>query len=378
MPDIRKSSLFADIPFFKERGVIGAALRAPALSLNLHEPGCNETITRMRMTGCPAGLCLGGLLCVSMAFSQDYYSAPQSLNVLRRVDSRAQFQTQTAWVNLNNGGGVQYAASYGIDSGAWGTQINYSSQSDANTASYRITLMDPVFIQTMKHWYGGHRAMQFRVSVSTNGFSDLTEIVAWTNTTGDGPFEYMIATNAMYIQMDFLGTTPAQYLILQEVRAFAGAGAQIPLTAGYNLVEPATAGPISQYTGWADNPNQVIDRLHTTYLRPDGTTNAHWFILPLSRRFFLRGAASGFYHGQQWNNGIRIEVTDSASLGGGTVWQTAYYQSGALSSAMLPFDAIYAVRYVRVWCYETAWSGALCELELYAVPYHPGTVVFLK
>ena len=308
------------------------------------------------------------------------YWYPQNVDLMRRVRPDGVFNVDAQWSGLNNGGGVTYAAYYAIDAGHWSSQIGYSSQSVSNTATLRLTLPEAVHIQTLKHTYGGHRAVQYRVLASTNGFGSLTEIVPWTAVASDTPPANTIDTVVQYIQFEFLGTAVSEYLLVKEVQAYPGPMDQIPVTAGYNILpDPTVAEPVTQYGAgqWYDSPSQAVDGNIETYLRPNGVTNVHWFVIDLKDQYFLNGAGAGFYHGQGWN-GMKIEVTPDVTVSGSTAWTVVYTNAAFHQGNTISFNGKFAARHVRVSSLDTTGTGALCEFELYAVPPPPGTLMTLR
>jgi len=302
------------------------------------------------------------------------YSDPTLVNLFRRVDAAGNFAVQTEWVDLTSGTYMQYGPYNGVDAGSWNSQLNFGSQSASNFAAYQITLPEAVHIDTIKHAYGGHRAQQYRILGSTTGFGSMTELVGWTAVTGNNPTPDTVDATVQYIRVEFQGTATSQYLLLQEIEAYAPAGAVIDVTDGYNLfAQRSAAGPITMTGGsWADPIGRVINLNEADYVRGNQNGIDSWFIVPLNDSYELTGAAVGFYHGQSYGNGMTIEVTNDAVIDGTETWTTVFDQRTRVYAQTIPFAGTFEARYVKV----TNWGGvwdALCEFEVYA--YKPEQTV---
>jgi hypothetical protein len=211
-----------------------------------------------------------------------------------------------------------------------------------------------------------------RILRSTSGFGAMDELLPWTNYVAS--LTLTAGTNIQYLQIDFQGTLNGPYLLVEEVRGLAAAGALIDVTAGYNLFfQRATATIDSQSGGgtWGDAVANAIDLNHASYLRGYGATN--WFIVDLGKKYTVKNAAVGFYHGQSWGN-ILVEASpDKVS------WATAYNKSTTVGSQILPFAMPHKARYFRVTTTGAGSSGACCEFELYAVTLPPaGSLITIR
>lgn len=324
-------------------------------------------------------LILGAALLAPPLPAADYADSTL-VDLFRRVNPKTgAFAVGVAWTGINNGGGVQYPAYYGVDRGNYSTQLGFPSQATNNAASYQVTLPEAVHIQTLQFRYGGHRAVQHRILGSLTGFGALTELVPWTNAPSDGPFTYTVNTNAQYVQFDFMGTAVSQYLLISEAEAFAGAADVIDIRSGYNLFyQRSAAGPITDSTGsWEQPRSQIIDLNLSSYLIANETGTVSRFVIPLNGLYYLVGAASGAYHGQGWPGGMIFEVTDAPTYDAGTPWVEVRRETAAFDSKMMPFAFPALARYVRV-THPGTWRGAMCELELYAARMPGGTVILIQ
>jgi len=88
--------------------------------------------------------CLVGSL-AAVALAGDYPS-PENVNLLRHTDTGGAADVAAELTGISSGGGVAYPAFYAVDSGYYCAQVTFSSKSETNTASIRITLPAAVSI----------------------------------------------------------------------------------------------------------------------------------------------------------------------------------------------------------------------------------------
>lgn len=315
--------------------------------------------------------CLVGSL-AAVALAGDYPS-PENVNLLRHTDTGGTADVAAEFTGISSGGGVAYPAFYAVDSGYYCAQVTFSSKSETNTASIRITLPAAVAIGQIEQQFVWHRPSQYRVRGSLSGFTEMTELAPWTALSGYSA-TVTVNTAVRYLSFDYLGTQDSQYLLIKELIARPPSGAQIDVLGGYNLMalRPAEGGPgpvpgDSLYRqGWLDSPANITDLNVDTYLRGAGSQEP-FFVLPLNGSYLLSGFALGAYHGQGWN-GITVEVTAAAAIDGSTSWRQVYTQSGFTSSCYRAFAAPVRTRFVRVSTPLSGSTGAMCEFSLFAVP----------
>jgi hypothetical protein len=218
---------------------------------------------------------------------------------------------------------------------------------------------------------GWHPSGGYDISVSTTGFGSLTSVAS----SGSSPSPIQVntlgsAVNAKYIQYTFFGPStggPPQAVILGEFQAFAdaSAGLQTYNSAGsFNYAALQGSAPLAftnlTPTKWQDSIPQVADRNIQTYLRGNNTGDAQ-FLMDLGSTQMVESIGLGFFHGQSWGAGIRIE----GSLDGVT-FQELYNQNTSISSTHLNTPN-WAARYLRV-TDKNGNSGALTEFEVYVGP----------
>ncbi len=327
-------------------------------------------------------LCLGGVLAAVPGLAANY-ATPTKVNLFRKATASGDHAVQAAWYNMSSGGWESPAVN-AIDAGGWCAQWNYSSAGadTNNSGALRLTLPAAVHVNQLKHQYGNHYPVQYRILASATGFDSLTERVAWKSAGSNGPFTDTIDDTVRYVQIEFSGSANSKYLLVKEVWAIPAAGASIDLTDGYNLfAQTAVAGgpgPITQSGGVWENPfGYIIDGSIDNYLIANNQDITSWFIIPLNASYSLVGAATGAYHGQGWD-GLKLELTDDAVVDGNTVWTTVYNRTTFLSSVTIPFGTRRQARFVRV-TVPGKTRPAMNELELFAVPTPPkGTTVMVR
>jgi len=326
------------------------------------------------MTRAPAWIVTAAIvLCLAeQARAVPTYSDPTLVNLFRQVDFNGNFIVNVAYANLGPAGqhpGVTYTPFYAIDGGSWNTQVNYDSANTLNAGSIQISLPQAVTIQRITQAYGGGKPTNYSLLGSTTGFTGMTTLVPSTVLSGSTTV-YTGPTTAKYIESDFLGTANS-YFQMQEMKAFPPTGTSIQLDQGYNLLAQrslATLDSASAAGTWADTITQAFDLSEDWYLRGNMAGTPAWFILDLgstvsSNGYLIGGAAVSYYHGQGWEQGMKIEVsTDKVN------WLTPFFTTSNISGSMtIPFNRVYDARYVRVTNRNGSW-GALTEFELFGAP----------
>lgn len=327
------------------------------------------------MTRAPAWIVAAAIvLCLAeQARAVPTYSDPTLVNLFRQVDFNGNFIVNAAYANLGPAGQgpyASYAAFYAIDGGGWNTQVDYNNTANAlDTGSLRITLPQAVTIQRIVQKYGGNPPVNYSLLGSTTGFAGMTTLVPSTALSGSTT-TYTGPTTARYIESNYVGTV-SQYFQMQEIKAFPPTGSSIQLDQGYNLLAQrsmATLDSTSAAGTWADAVPQAFDLSDGTYLRGNLVGTPAWFILDLgstvsSNGYWVGGAAISFYHGQGWEQGMKLEVsTDKVN------WLTPFFTTSNIGGSMtIPFNRVYDARYVRVTNRNGSW-GALTEFELFGAP----------
>jgi len=346
---------------------------------------------------------------------------PSYVNLFRHVDMDAYKQTgvlafdsAAQWFLPDNDAWVaKHQDLRAIDGGANHAQYDFAGGSNyaTNEVSLRMTLADAQSIGSLAY-YTLEKSNLYRVWA----FNDPADMNTWTLLTVNpatggwldgtaaptvsGFYEYTVnvagADAYKYVQIDFCGM-PNNYIRVAEAIARPKSDAEIGLTSGYNLLsfrlDPANpdAGGIGSVpagslyrNGWRygnDDPNKAVDGNPLTYLvqeDPNSTaTLPNHFALPLNDLYALAGFSASMYPSQSWS-GIAFLYTDDEEIDEDTKWKTAYTTWdpdtetwGAFNTSIITFDEPVLARYIRVEAPLRTGNGALCEIELFAVPIPP-------
>lgn len=308
------------------------------------------------------------LLLSAVALHAADFADPTLVNLLRRTDTTTHALASSATVAITSGASYTGPAGAVIDGGHNPYQYNWPNvpaNFPTNGGSFQITLPEPVTIATLAQFQlgVGERALNYRWRGSLTGFGSMTELVPWTATPASDTISNAITpTVVKYLSYDFYGLNQ-YYLRLSELKAYAPAGASIPVTeSGYNLFDQRATAVVDSFgpAAWTDGVATAIDLNSQSYLR-NQTGAARWAILDLGQAYALYGAGTGYYHGQDWRNWTLEGSLDKVT------WTPLLRIPGSDFGGTYPFASLFDARYVRLWN-SGASGGALCELELFALP----------
>ena len=133
---------------------------------------------------------------------------------------------------------------------------------------------------------------------------------------------------------------------------------------GYNIVHTGTIISKSGWISWAQ-PEYLIDHDVLSYAiaSPPGVA-----VIDLGGVYELYHIRCPFYPGQNWANGGKVEISrDQLS------WMTIA-EATPFGGGNFTFEPQY-VRYIRI---SGDGGGALLEVEAFALPPAPGTVIVIK
>jgi len=275
-------------------------------------------------------------------------------------------------VSVIDGAGVSsggYQPRYAVD-GA-GEKLQWDAQvagDPARTASVQITLDGVYTLKKFNHSYLVLPA-GYQIDVSTTGFGSMTTVVNSPTTAPSANQVDTLATpaDAKYIQYTWLGTGGSRYVMLQEFRAYADQTTALPpVTAdGLDVIALGASGPVTAQklnANWQTDPaSNIIDLNQFSYLRGNGVGDAVVEV-DLGATYKLGGFSLGFYQGQTWGAGARIDLSED-----GIGYTTVFDQTSSLISSQDIPIAWTAGRYIKITNYGGA-TGALSDLQVFAVP----------
>lgn len=210
----------------------------------------------------------------------------------------------------------------------------------------------------------------YDISVSTTGFGSLTSVAS----SGSAPASTQTntlasAVNAKYIQYTYFGPSSnfpnsPNAVIFNEFQAFPDASAGLKTydsTGSFNFMSLQGSAPLT-FTDltpgkWLDAISPVADRNIQSYLRGAGTGDAK-FLIDLGSTQMVQSVGLGFYPGQTWGSGIKIEASlDNVNF------HTIFNQGSSIYSTQANVED-WGARYLRVTDYAGS-TGALTEFEVY-------------
>ncbi|OPZ31136.1 MAG: F5/8 type C domain protein [Lentisphaerae bacterium ADurb.BinA184] len=292
-------------------------------------------------------------------------------NVMREYNAGAGTTKPVVGGATGPGVSLEYSLLNSVDGAGEKTQWNGGTANDPTKyATVQYTLADTYLIKEFNHSYlgGNTTPTSYQISVSTTGFGAMTPVVSG-GTPGTNQWDVLTTpVAAKYIEYRWQGTNPSyQYIMLQEFRAYAD-GANLPAittTAGFDVVAMRASGPVTatKVSGnWQyDSENNIIDLDQFTYLRGAGGGDA-LVVVDLGKTHAVQAFSLGFYQGQTWGSGARIELSED-----GASYTSVFSQTTSLGSAKevylaSPVDA----RYVRLTNYGGS-NGALSDFQVFGV-----------
>jgi hypothetical protein len=298
-------------------------------------------------------------------------------NVMRQYSPITGQLTTTAVGSPNLDGGAS-AGRKSIDGSGDKSQWSVGVSNDPDVTGWvRYTLAQPYVISKFVHDYtaNGYRPQQYEISVSTTGFDSMTVVrpMGATNVVGVRATDVIAPTTVQYIEYRWQGTGAQPFVLLEEFFAFADITQDpVPSTSGkatgYNGTRLTTDSITNVGTNnWIDALSRATDGSHQTYIRGNGQGDAA-FVLDLGIATPISAITLGFYQGQQWANGVLVEI----SLDG--LSYVPVFDTNAGTGQFIDINLSLAsvfdnpvTRFVRV-TNKGGAGGALTEIEVFAVP----------
>ena len=324
--------------------------------------GCLHLLVAAAFLALPSARALAG----SFPVVGGSYSA----NVALRLDSSAHQLSSVTGVRTNCS--VQGGSAADVVDGSMATWALQGVQDSNASATVTLTLDKVYQLNKLVTQYGpglGVPPGTYELRLSADG-SSWTTCVPRKAITAQGHTDTFPATDAKYVAWQAWGPgsdiSGTKYLYMMEMMAFAASTSpQAPQKdEGYSIGHTGSLLSKSGWTSWAQ-PENVIDNnlLNYAIASPAGTC-----ILDLGAPLILYHIRAPFYSGQNWANSGKIEIGADTNT-----WTTIVNQT-PFSGGNFSFSPQKA-RYVRL---SGDGGGAMLELEVFALPPPPGTIINAK